>query len=264
VGFVISTMHFLKRGVPLAAIGHAQYVSAALLFLCLTFFPSIQGYYVARQGSRVDPALPNAITGKARVAVRLVGQLGVVAFGGVVADTALTLAAAQLGGPARPLKAWWFAIYLLSWGRRALELRRAARGPGGSPEANPWSGLIRPAGSWVLLMASFAALVYPMVPQWVGGGLPRPVQISWVDGDPMEELLSPYACRQAFEVLADEHFLYLAEAEQPPAPGCDDVFNAKDRWFPLPSHQVKYAVVPRSAAARMVYEQPPRWAPKAP
>ena len=234
VGFVVSVHHFTRSGVPVAAVGHAQFVGAAILATFFIGAPLLQGRYFARKG------LLRSILGL--LATLLVAgwhcwSQGIAPF---------------------PVLFFWLLVVVVGWA-----WRRLAEWSSNVPvDGSPADRVAQPALMGLLALLSFAALVYPNLPQWMGGGQPRLVSIRWSSPEATPPEVAPRqgVCPSLYEVMADSDFVYLIVSELPaPAAGCSAPgLEPIRRWAGmLAAQNLKHLVVPRANVALLSYSDPP-------
>jgi hypothetical protein len=235
VGFVVSVQHFTRSGVPVAAVGHAQFVGAAILATFFIGAPLLQGRYFARK------RLWKSIFG-------LAATLLVVGWNCWNQGIALF-----------PVLTFWLLVVVFGWAWRRLA-EWSSKHP--SEDGSPVDRVVQPALMGLMALLSFGGLVYPNLPQWMGGGQPRLVSIRWSspEATPAEVAPRPGACPSLYEVMADSDFVYLIVSELPsPVAGCTAPgLEPIRRWAGmLAAQNLKHLVVPRASVALLSYSDPP-------
>jgi hypothetical protein len=235
VGFVVSVHHFTRSGVPVAAVGHAQFVGAAILATFFIGAPLLQGRYFARK--------------------RLLRSL----FG--LAATLLVVGwnCWNQGIAPFPVLFFWLLVVVFGWAWRRLA-EWSSKHP--QEDGSPVDKVVHPALMGLMALLSFAGLVYPNLPQWMGGGQPRLVNIRWSspEATPAEVAPRQGVCPSLYEVMADSDFVYLIVSELPsPAAGCSTPgLEPIRRWAGmLAAQNLKHLVVPRTSVALLSYSDPP-------
>jgi hypothetical protein len=235
VGFVVSVHHFTRSGVPVAAVGHAQFVGAAILASFFIGVPLFQGRYFARK------KLLRSIFGLAATLL-------------IVGWNCWNQRIAPF-----PVLFFWLIAVVFGWAWRRLNEWSNKHGPN---DGSPVGSVVYPALMGLLALLSFAGLVYPNLPQWLGGGQARLVSIRWSSPEATPPEVAPRqgVCASLYEVMADPDFLYLIVSELPsPGTGCATPgLEPIRRWAGmLAAQNLKHLVVSRGSVAVLSYSDPP-------
>jgi hypothetical protein len=190
-GFVICLLYYQPRGVPLHALSYMQFAAAGLLFAVGTALALLVGAHTATK------------SGWRAIGYALVWAVGVAAFAG------------SGGGPRASATA---AIYFLFVGGIAWSSvgdvyaefpRQAPSRPARRPWLGPGTGLLV---FWLGSSMLFGKLVFPTLPQHLGGGAPRRIELLWtspVVADEEAALGSSTMRRCMYELHSDATYLYL-------------------------------------------------------
>ena len=241
LGFALSVSYYHRRGVPLHALGHPEFIGAGLLFAALWVFGYIWGNYLgtrvwwkalieyALSLGTISAVLTQAIGGQLRATVGIVGFM--------------TLAA------------------LPEWISTARAMRLASRGSRTAAKApafgdGPQVRLANLAQMWAVWIVAFGWLVFPLVPKWLGGGAPQQVEVLWTTAATVDEqpfLGNPADRRCVFETFSDTQYVYLSTTPEPKNGNC----SARRGWralIPTQDDDQEFVAVPRSRIRLMRYQ----------
>ena len=231
LGFIIAVFHFHSRGVPVSRIGHSQFLGAALAYVAFTGSALLEAHYLARRQLSFLKGLVGVVAASTAVYVCLVAMQAIHVIPAII--WAVLCGTCFLS---------WFLSDSLRWNAtRPLAIQR--------PIVSYWV---------VIGGAIFAIMVYPFLPQWIGGGQARPVTIVLLDTAQQNvknalAVTDPKKCAAVFEVLRDEHDLYLMISERPFRGTCEGVFRplfADFHWYEV---QNRYVTIPGGSIALLSY-----------
>lgn len=246
LGFVVALIYFHRVGVPGHAITHANVVAAGLLYTFLTEAPQIEGMFIAHKRMRFLPGVVWLLTPPMFLSSWLwaLGATSVI-----------------------PVLIYWMLFCGAVWAVRYLRQRRRPAAVTQVDADSPFSNFLFPVGGRLAMAGCFAILIFPSLPQTVGGGRPRAVEITWKRPAAVYQLLGAnsasasapicgeQSCVKLLEVSSDDRFVYLEVLEKTVTDGeCLAAFRVS-RWAltPYPGAASRYVAVPREEIAAFHY-----------
>lgn len=258
-GFVICSVHYLQRGVPLSALSSTQFVAAGVSFAALTGLPIVLGFATGGESLR------------RRWGIWIFAALSVFVLTSMFSPGAAPFTSVYFG-----------ALAILTGSMSASSLRRVAPraleeisnsmveeqislalGEVKDPASKPRAKGKVPSGyevlgyTWLVTTFLFATWVFPNMPVWIGGGAPRSLDLTW-EAPPKEDesnvLGGGSDKRCLFEVYKDQSYWYLLSVEPAADGNCARPPTLIPfRWGFLSSE--RFVVIPRSRVRIAVYRR---------
>ncbi len=244
LGFCVCVLHYHRRGVPVQMLGHTQFIAAGVLFFVLSASAWLFGFWSVASSAR---------RGSLRVVLSATVLWGMVFMHlGARAAAAVTL--------------YWVIVAFQGWFASASTLHAntlrvvfsvTTKHPNPPDESNV-GAIISPVVVMVWLFSTvlFTTHVFPTVPQWLGGGEPRPVSLFWSAplSDAERQAVGAAEKECVFEVQSDSQYVYLMFPDAKDA-RCSPPARGWRKWIGLEDSYATrhYAVVRRERIASIVY-----------